>query len=110
MKKDPKIFIQHILDAIEHTEKYLKHVTENDFLKFPQLQDAVVRRIEIIGEAAKNIPEDFKAHHSQIPWRKIESMRNVLIHGYFGIDLVLVWNVAQTNLPELKKQIQNLLA
>lgn len=109
MKKDPIVFVRHILESIEQIEKYVLHLAEKDFLESVQLQDAIIRRIEIIGEAAKNIPENFKEEHSDIPWRKMEGMRNALIHGYFGIDLILVWNVITKNLPELKAMIKPLL-
>lgn len=86
MKKDPKVFLKHILGSIDFAEEYVSKTTKKGFLKSPQLQDAVIRRIEIMGEAAKNIPDDFKEKHHDVPWHKIEGMRNVLIHGYFGVE------------------------
>jgi uncharacterized protein with HEPN domain len=67
MKKDPKIFLQHIIDSIEKIEEYIKDINKQEFLKSSQIQDAVIRRIEIIGEAAKNIPEELKEKHTDIP-------------------------------------------
>lgn len=109
MKKDPKIFLKHILESIEIIEQYSRDLTQGDFLKSDQLQDAIIRRLEIIGEVVRNIPEEFKNKHPDIPWRKAAGMRDVLIHGYFGVDVVLVWNVVQVNIPQLKKQIKSLL-
>lgn len=109
MKKDPKVFLKHILESIVSIEEYMGDLTEEDFLEDQQLQDAIVRRLEIIGEASNYIPKEFQLKHPEVPWSKIIGMRNTLIHGYFGIDLILVWNTAQQNLPELKVSIQKLL-
>lgn len=87
MKKDPKIFLEHILQSIEAIEDYVKDLTKDDFLNSPIVQDAVIRRIEIIGEASKNLPEDFKNEHPEVLWKDIAGMRDILIHKYFGIDL-----------------------
>ena len=110
MKKDPTIFLHHILESISLAEGYLREISQEEFLKDLVRQDAVIRRIEIMGEAVKNIPEDIKKKHPFIPWKKIAGMRDKIIHEYFGIDLKLVWNVAQKDLPLLKKQIQELLS
>jgi len=95
MNKDPKIFLAHILDSIETLEEYLKSKKKNDFLKSSLLQDAFVRRLEIIGEAIRNIPEDVRKISPQIPWREVSDMRNKLIHEYFIVDLHLVWEVVK---------------
>jgi len=105
MKKDVKIFLEHVLEAINLIEEYIKDKKKSDFLESKQLQDSVIRRIEIIGEAIKNIPGDFKSIHKNIPWKEIIGMRDILIHQYFGVDLELTWEVIKTDLSTLKKQI-----
>lgn len=105
MRKNVNIFLEHILEAINLIEEYIKDKKKSDFLESKQLQDSVIRRIEIIGEAIKNIPDDFKNTHENIPWKEITGMRDILIHQYFGVDLELTWEVIITDLPTLKKQI-----
>lgn len=105
MKKDPKIFIEHILECIERIEEYLRGVNKNEFLNSVQLQDSVIRRIEIIGEAIKNLPTGIKKKYSNVAWKEIAGMRNILIHEYFGVDLELTWRVAEKDIPDLKKKI-----
>ena len=109
MKKDPTIFIHHILESIELIEIYSKNTTQVQFLKKPSMQDAIIRRLEIIGEAVKNLPESFRTKHSEIPWKKISGMRDVLIHQYFDVDLTLTWKVVKHELPKIKKKIIELL-
>ena len=108
MKKNGKIFLTHILDSINLVEEYLKGKSKLDFLNSKQLQDSVIRRIEIIGEAIKNIPNDIKKNYGQIPWKEITGMRDILIHQYFGVDLDLTWQVIEKDLPRLKRQISDI--
>lgn len=107
--KKPEIFLKHILECIEEIEKYTKKVSRERFLQTTQLQDAVVRRLEIIGEAVKNLPTAFRDKYSEVAWKKIAGLRDILIHQYFGVDLNLVWKMVKRNLPGLKKKILKIL-
>jgi len=109
MKKDPRIFLHHILESMEETENHIRGISEEEFSRDVKTQDAVVRRIEIIGEATKNLPADFQREHPGVEWREIAGMRDKLIHHYFGIDMSIVWEVSKKDLPKLKKQISKIL-
>lgn len=110
MKRDVKLYLKDILDCILLLEKYITGKAESDIEYDNQLQDAVIRRIEIIGEAAYQLPSAFKEKYPLIPWKDIVNMRNVLIHEYFGIYIDRLFKVIQKDLPELKKQIIELLS
>jgi uncharacterized protein with HEPN domain len=118
MKKTDPIrlhdYLLHIVEAIESIFKYLEDndIDEAKFSKNKLIQDAVVRNIEVIGKAAKNVMDhhpSFADQHSEVDWRKIYGMRNHLSHGYFKIDYEIVWNVIQRNLPDLHEKIKALL-
>jgi len=109
MKKDPKIFLEHILESIEIIENHTKAVSKEKLFRNIIIQDAVIRRIEIIGEAVKNLPPDYKRKHPEIEWREIIGMRNKLIHEYFGVNLNVVWRTINKDIPQLKKQVSKLL-
>lgn len=106
------VYLEHITQAIQRITRYTSDISEVAFLENEMLQDAVIRNIEIIGEAAKNIQRhapEFAARHSDIPWEVIYAMRNRVAHGYFKVDLELVWETTQHDLPALAAEIERLL-
>lgn len=108
-KRDDKVYLHHILDAIARIEDYCQGLTKLDFEMDNLVQDGVIRQMEIIGEAAKNLSEDLRDKTTDIPWQDITGMRDKLIHGYFGVDLGTVWETVQRDLPPFKVQIKKLL-
>jgi len=109
MKRNLFLFVSDILDCIQNIDSFLNGVSKEDFIKNLEKQSAVVRQLEIIGEATKNIPEDFKKLHPNVSWHKAMAMRNILIHEYFGVEMKIVWKTVESNLPVLKKTAQGLL-
>lgn len=109
MKKDPVVYLLHIKDSIEILEEYVAGKNAGQFRVSLSLQDSAIRRLEIIGEAVKNLPAAFKKKYPRIPWRQVADMRNFLIHEYFGVDLKLVWRTIKVDLPKFKKQVAAVL-
>ena len=101
--KNPKIFLEDILESIERIEEYTKGKTLEEFLDIYEKQDAIIKRLEIIGEAVKNIPADIKKKHPKIPWKDMAGMRDILIHEYFGVIMERIWNTAKNDIPKLKQ-------
>jgi uncharacterized protein with HEPN domain len=110
MTKDPRIYIEDCLDSISRVSEYVREVDRSTFARSPAIQDAVIRRLEIIGEAAKRVPEPIKQHYRAIPWRSMAAMRDVLIHDYPEIVSDQVWITATEHLPPLESQLQRVLA
>lgn len=107
--KSPIIFLQDILDSIQQIEIYITDLDFEDFASQRLIVDAVVRNLEIIGEAAKNLPEDFRQQHQDIPWKNMIGLRNIVIHEYFGIDMSIIWEIITKDLLSIKPTIQNLV-
>lgn len=102
---DDRAFLQHILQAIDRIARYTSE-GEDAFLDDTMIQDAVIRNLEVIGEAVKNLSSETRSMHDDIPWRRMAGMRDRVIHGYFHVNLRLVWNVVETDLPRLRNRIK----
>jgi uncharacterized protein with HEPN domain len=109
MQKDDLVFVSHILESITKIEKYVEGFTSNDFANNDLVQDGVIRNFEIIGEATKHLSLAFREKHLEIPWTKIAGMRDILIHDYLGIDIFSVWNTIERDLPELKRNLEDII-
>jgi len=109
MPRDYRIYLEDILEATRKVRAYTNNLSKAAFLEDDKTFDAVVRNLEIIGEAAKSIPENVRAGAPGIEWKKIAGLRDILIHEYFGIDGEIVWDIAQHKLPDLETAVKQLL-
>lgn len=107
MKTDA-VLVAHILDAIRQIDECTQGVSESEFFRNREKQDAVVRQLEIIGEASRKLSEAFTTQHSGIPWRAIVGMRHRMVHDYLNVDLSVVWETVQKDLPALRKRLQHI--
>lgn len=108
-KRKPDVYLQDILESIEHIQKFLDGISEDEFYENVEKQDAVLRRLEIIGEAVKHLPEEVREDHPDIPWRQIAGMRDIIIHEYFGVTLNMVWIVATDDILDLKTKVEEII-
>ena len=108
-KRDPRLYLKDILDAIVKIEDYTKDLSFEEFSKNNLVVDAVVRNFEIVGEASKKVPEETKSQYPDIPWKEMAGMRDKVIHEYFGIDLDIVWKTIKARLSSLKESLLKIL-
>ena len=109
MSSGPRDYLRHILAEAEYLAKQGAGLTAERFMADETLRRAFVRSLEIIGEAAKKIPETFRGQYPEVQWRAMTGMRDRLIHDYLGVDYQLVWDVIQNRIPELRRQIASIL-
>ena len=108
MTRDPRVYLAHILECIEKIERFTAEGRAR-FFDEDVIQDAVLRNLEVMGEAAKRLDETYRTAHPEVPWRALAGLRDVLIHQYEGVDLERVWAIVQNQLPKLKEAIATLL-
>ena len=109
MPFSPDDLIRHILDEVDFLTREAFSMTEDAFIRDEKTQRAFARSFEIIGEAAKKMPDEFKTLHPEVDWKAMSRMRDKLIHHYFGVDYSLVWNTVQADIPGLERQLRKLL-
>jgi uncharacterized protein with HEPN domain len=110
MPRDYKVYLEDILTAIGKINRFIAGMTRDALSRDDKTLDAVVRNLEIIGEAVKQLPEHISTNHPEVDWKKIAGLRDILIHAYFGVDLEIVWDIIQNKLPVFGKQIELILA
>ena len=108
-KRNPRLYLEDIVEAINKIERYTAGMTLDVFSETDMAVDAVIRNIEVIGEAIKNLPAETKALHNEVPWQQIVDTRNKIIHEYFGVDLSILWHSVQEEIPTLKRQVMQIL-
>ncbi len=108
-KRDYRDYLQDIIDSINDIESFTKNMTYEDFTKDRKTINAIIRSIEVIGEAAKKIPKSIRDKHPDVPWKKMAGMRDKMIHEYFGMDVGILWKVVKENIPPLKPLIEDVL-
>lgn len=110
MHKDDLVYIDHLKLCIKKIKQYTENTSKEQFLDNELIQDAVVRNFEIIGEATKNLSDDFKNSHPHIPWKEIAGMRDKLIHHYMGIDVEVVWKTIEEDILFLENELSKIIS
>jgi uncharacterized protein with HEPN domain len=109
MPRDYKVYLDDILQAITKVREYTAGFSMVELAGDTKTFDAVVRNLEVIGEAAKGVPEAIRFQHPEVDWKRISGLRDILIHQYFGVDAQIIWDIIQNKLPTLEQQIRNMV-
>ncbi len=110
MSRDYKLYLEDILEAAEKIEKYLEGVSFQQLSADEMRMDAVLRNLEIIGEATKNLPSTLRQKYPAVDWRKVAGLRDIVIHAYFNVDHNIIWDIVQNKLPDLRRHVTIILA
>ena len=108
-ERDARLYLYEIIEACDKVAGYIQGLDEKTFLQAQLYQDAVVRNLEVIGEAAGHLPDELRTRYPDVPWRRMIGFRNIAIHAYFAVDYANVWHIANQSLPGLLPQIQQIL-
>ena len=108
-ERDLCLFLNDMLEAISRIEEYTEGYDFEDFINDRKTVDAVLRNLEIIGEASRYVPDEIRSTYLNVPWRRVIGLRNVVIHHYFGVDLGIVWTIIRLQLPELKESVEKII-
>lgn len=106
MPRDSRVYLEDILEATRKITSYTANLSKAAFLEDEKTFDAVVRNLEVIGEAVKKLPEDFRAQHPSLEWKKMAGLRDILIHEYFGLDSEIVWDIVKNKVPPLNQAVR----
>jgi uncharacterized protein with HEPN domain len=109
MPRDSRVYLEDILEATRKITTYTGSLSKAAFLEDEKTIDAVVRNLEVIGEAVKKLPEDLRARHPALEWKKMVGLRDILIHEYFGLDAEIVWDIVQNKVPALDRVVRTML-
>jgi uncharacterized protein with HEPN domain len=107
MSRDYKVYLEDVLEAIDKIRTYTANMSADSFVADNKTLDAVLRNLEVIGEAVKRVPDNIREQYEEVEWKKIAGLRDILIHQYFGIDAEIIWDVVSNKLPVLEKQIRD---
>ena len=109
MPRDYKVYLQDVVEAAGKVRSYTAGLSFKTFSEDTKTVDAVVRNLEVIGEAIKQVPDDVRSRHTDVEWKKIAGLRDILVHQYFGIDVEIIWDIVQNKLPALEAQIRKVI-
>jgi uncharacterized protein with HEPN domain len=109
MPRDSRVYLEDILEATRKIDSYTADLSKSEFFEDEKTFDAVVRNLEVIGEAVKKLPEDLRAQHPALEWKKMAGLRDMLIHEYFGVDSEIVWDIVTNKVPTLEQEVRAML-